>query len=389
MIRLFFNLILLPILLFLFFYLRNILFDPLLPIPFIGDIIKAGIEDSFIGTYLFMLIYLTIIGMWLPFFTINQRILNFTSYLPSLLPALGLIGTFLGIFAGLSNFDPGNIDNSLPILLAGLKVAFTTSILGMVGSAFVKITSFFHPDVSVKDEITENDFFKLFSEQRKSLSEINVGIKALEIKFEEFANKIGESTVEQLIKAIEQVIRDFNTKIEEQFGENFKKFNLGLEKLLEWQNNYIIEVENTKKAIDASNNLLKKHEQSVDTIYQRLDDIPKTLKPLETILETIKKEREEIEKSLESLQNLRKNAEEAIPVLSEKISTLSNTLAENITNVSKRMEQLDEDMGAELQKSLELLGAHLGSLSEQLVKDYQPLVNDLRNLIEISSNVKK
>ena len=73
MIRLFFNLILLPILLFLFFYLRNILFDPLLPIPFIGDIIKAGIEDSFIGTYLFMLIYLTIIGMWVPFFTNNQR----------------------------------------------------------------------------------------------------------------------------------------------------------------------------------------------------------------------------------------------------------------------------------------------------------------------------
>ena len=389
MIRLFFNLILLPILLFLFFYLRNIFFDPLLPIPFIGDIIKAGIEDSFIGTYLFMLIYLTIIGMWLPFFTINQRILNFTSYLPSLLPALGLIGTFLGIFAGLSNFDPGNIDYSLPILLAGLKVAFTTSILGMVGSAFVKITSFFHPDVSVKDEITENDFFKLFSEQKKSLAEINVGIKALEIKFEEFANKIGESTVEQLIKAIEQVIRDFNTKIEEQFGENFKKFNLGLEKLLEWQNSYITEVENTKKAIDVSNNLLKKHEQSVDIIYQRLDEIPKTLKPLEIILETIKQEREEIERSLESLKNLRKNAEEAIPVLSEKISTLSNTLAENITNVSKRMEQLDEDMGAELQKSLELLGAHLGSLSEQLVKDYQPLVNDLRNLIELSSNLKK
>ena len=91
---------------------------------------------------------------------------------------------------------------------------------------------------------------------------------------------------------------------------------------------------------------------------------------------------------MESLQNLRKNAEESIPLLSEKISALSNTLSENITNVSKRMEQLDEDMGAELQKSLELLGAHLGSLSEQLVKDYH-LVNDLRNLIEISSNVKK
>ena len=77
--------------------------------------------------------------------------------------------------------------------------------------------------------------------------EINKGIKNLEVKFEDFANKIGESTVEQLIKAIEEVIRDFNSKVEEQFGENFKKFNEGLEKLLEWQNNYVGEVEATKK----------------------------------------------------------------------------------------------------------------------------------------------
>ena len=191
-------------------------------------------------------------------------------------------------------------------------------------------------------------FLNYFLNKEKSLSEINVGIKA-QIKFEEFANKIGESTVEQLIKAIEQVIRDFNTKIEEQFGENFKKFNLGLEKLLEWQNNYIIEVENTKKAIDASNNLLKKHEQSVDTIYQRLDDS-------ETILETIKKEREEIDFQNEKCRRV-------YSLLSEKISALSNTLSENITNVSKRMEQLDEDMGAELQKRT--IRRSPGSLSEQ------------------------
>ncbi len=116
----------------------------------------------------------------------------------------------------------------------------------MVGSAIVKIASFFHPDNTSKDEITENDFFKLFNAQKESLVEINKGIKNLEVKFEDFANKIGESTVEQLIKAIEEVIRDFNSKVEEQFGENFKKFNEGLEKLLEWQNNYVGEVEATK-----------------------------------------------------------------------------------------------------------------------------------------------
>jgi hypothetical protein len=36
-----------------------------------------------------------------------------------------------------------------------------------------------------------------------------------------------------------------------------------------------------------------------------------------------------------------------------------------------------------------MMGAHLGSLSEQLVKDYQPLVNDLRSLIEVSKKVRK
>ena len=46
-------------------------------------------------------------------------------------------------------------------------------------------------------------------------------------------------------------------------------------------------------------------------------------------------------------------------------------------------------MTSELEKAIEMMGAHLGSLSEQLVKDYQPLVNDLRSLIEVSKKVRK
>ncbi len=84
--------------------------------------------------------------------------MNFTTYLPSLLPALGLVGTFLGIFKGLGEFDPGNIDLSLPILLDGLKLAFSTSIIGMVGSAIVKLISFVQPEIVQEDTISEEDF---------------------------------------------------------------------------------------------------------------------------------------------------------------------------------------------------------------------------------------
>ena len=46
-------------------------------------------------------------------------------------------------------------------------------------------------------------------------------------------------------------------------------------------------------------------------------------------------------------------------------------------------------MTNELEKAIEVMGAHLGSLSEQLVKDYQPLVTSLRSLIELANRSKR
>ena len=139
--------------------------------------------------------------------------------------------------------------------------------------------------------------------------------------------------------------------------------------------------------------LLIQHANSIGGSFQsfrlQLENIPTVLNPIQETLSAIREERKQVENSLNSLQTLRSNAEKSIPELASKISILTDSLSNNITKVSERLDKLDEEMSAELQKSLELLGAHLGSLSEQLVKDYQPLVNDLRNLIEISSKVKK
>ena len=54
--------------------------------------------------------------------------------LPSLISTLGVIGTFAGITIGLVHFDSQDLDGSIPSLLEGLKMAFFTSLLGMVGS---------------------------------------------------------------------------------------------------------------------------------------------------------------------------------------------------------------------------------------------------------------
>lgn len=61
--------------------------------------------------------------------------------LPAILVSIGILGTFTGIFYGLLGFNVGTVEEmrkSVPELLAGLKIAFFTSIVGLVLSTWIK-----------------------------------------------------------------------------------------------------------------------------------------------------------------------------------------------------------------------------------------------------------
>jgi len=60
----------------------------------------------------------------------------------SIITVLGILGTFVGIAYGLYMFDETQIEQSIPSLLAGLKIAFLTSIIGIFLS--IVITSILH-----------------------------------------------------------------------------------------------------------------------------------------------------------------------------------------------------------------------------------------------------
>ena len=47
---------------------------------------------------------------------------------------LGILGTFIGIVLGLRDFDPERLDESIEVLLEGLKTAFYSSIAGISAS---------------------------------------------------------------------------------------------------------------------------------------------------------------------------------------------------------------------------------------------------------------
>ena len=102
---------------------------------------------------------------------------KFTGYSPTLLTSIGILGTFTGIVIGLLEFNTVDIDGSITSLLEGLKVAFVTSLLGILASILLKILA----TVGVSKSSTEareqevgiEDLYNIMSQQNDNLIKLN------------------------------------------------------------------------------------------------------------------------------------------------------------------------------------------------------------------------
>lgn len=115
--------------------------------------------------------------------------------------SLGILGTFVGIAIGLYHFDVTNIKESMPQLLEGLKTAFVTSGMGIFFSILLSI---FKPQATKKEEV---------------------------------------------IYALEEVVKDFNKNLTEQFGDNFKQLNDAVKNMILWQDNYKSHIQESEQSI--------------------------------------------------------------------------------------------------------------------------------------------
>jgi len=88
----------------------------------------------------------------------NQPTGPITALAPNAAISIGIFGTFLGIWLGLKGFDTSDINNSIPSLLEGLKMAFITSLFGMFASIFLKfIYSVYEKRDISKESIASED----------------------------------------------------------------------------------------------------------------------------------------------------------------------------------------------------------------------------------------
>ena len=106
-----------------------------------------------------------------------------------------------------------------------------------------------------------------------SLTETKDALTKLNTSFNDFAQKVVAGIAPVLIGALENVISDFNNKITEQFGENFKQLNSAVGSMLEWQKEYKDHVNKSTKALNDVVSSLSDIDASISTISENSSSI--------------------------------------------------------------------------------------------------------------------
>lgn len=260
----------------------------------------------------------------------------------------GVLGTFIGITYGLWFFDSNNLNVSVPTLLEGMKTAFVTSVIGMIWALFLRKCLRTGID-KYNEENSEvgKDYSQLIADnnvtQQKILESLNLLINTIggdgdstlvsQIKnlrtenrdelralksefiaeFKKFAETMAENNSKAFIEALKETIQDFNTKIQDQFGENFKQLNIAVGKLLEWQENYKITLESICGQYKEIGQNLDLSKIAMEAMAEHSNHIEKTANSLSDIIVTAEKYEEELKETLNNLVQISNQAKEAVP----------------------------------------------------------------------------
>ncbi len=207
-------------------------------------------------------------------------------------------------------------------------------------------------------------------------------------EFQTFSQNLAESiaklATEELIDALKTVIEDFNTKISEQFGDNFKQLNEAVRQTVEWQKQYrqqmvklASEFQIAAASIERSRDSLEKIESSSRTIAEQSSSIVDCAAKLEPLLHTLNGQ-------LEAFSKLRQQAIDAFPIIAKQLDDLtkefSGSVSAAIVDSHKSMEKQRRaltEQCKQLQKTLEDTALELGNIVERNKEDMKNHVDSL------------
>ncbi len=145
----------------------------------------------------------------------------------------GILLTFYGIWEGLVGFDIANTQESLPILIEGLKIAFGSSITGLSTSMLINLIF-----VESKDDI------------ETSLEKTVQSLEELKCSLDNFVTNSADMQSQALLTSIKRLVEELELGINSETKETMTKFRGSVEFLREWQEKYVDEIKSVTEAMD-------------------------------------------------------------------------------------------------------------------------------------------
>lgn len=236
---------------------------------------------------------------------------------------LGMIGTFLGIYLGLRNFNAENITDSIPTLLGGMKTAFMTSLVGMGLSLVLKSINSFRKDD--EDEIDKDSTEELLKEILK--------------RDTQQATKLN-STLEKLVNYSYNI----NNHLIDLYGTISTSVNHtkiiadGIVRIETQQKNLSTQIAEIDKSLKKVNDLnLVSYEKIINYTY----DINAYLKNIASLISKELENAENIVATINNIATQQENIEVGVTKISNGVSNVNRNIEDLINGLNSFAERND------------------------------------------------
>lgn len=193
---------------------------------------------------------------------LNQVGMNYyNSAISGTMTGLGILGTFIGLSIGLGSFNGNDIytisDNVGP-LLSGMKVAFHTSVYGIL---FSLVFQFAHRGLMADAYDKLQDFLDAFREcVEPVVNNTDDNAKAMLVYQANMANSMKQMTellkgeAREQAESLERMVQQFTTKMQQALGADFDRLGASLQRACSAQEVY---ADNFRSMADTTQALLQ------------------------------------------------------------------------------------------------------------------------------------
>jgi biopolymer transport protein ExbB/TolQ len=311
--------------------------------------------------------------------------------IPPVFPTLGIFCTALGITFGLSGFDTEKIQESLPTLLEGLRLAFFATMAGIIGLiVFQKINAIIQKQIDDDPNrpVKQTDELSAISALTFEVKELkNDNQKQIEKLIQSFGTDL-ETKVSSKLSTLEKEV----INLQKAANENQKTTTEGLNQINTTSNNSRIELTEqfknlreeqkatSEKANKNTDEIIKAMSENNKLTSKKFDEFSELLRKnnTEALVEVMKKATEQFNEQMSELIN--RLVKENFAELNNSVKSLNDWQKQNKEQVQKLTEQF--------QKTTEMFTISATTL-KQVADNTKSLTDDDSKLSQLVAELKR